>query len=55
MDKKVREENGPEKCVGSWEGHVAVRLRFRLRSGSAGRKVEDVIIVLEREEFDQDI
>ena len=34
--KKVKEENGPEKYVGSWESHVAVRLRFRLRSGSAG-------------------
>ena len=31
-----KEENGPEKYVGSWKGHVAVRLRFRLRSGSAG-------------------
>ena len=34
--KKVKEEYGPEKYVGSWEGHVAVRLKFRLRSGSAG-------------------
>ena len=34
--KKVKEENGPEKYVGSWESHVAVQLRFRLRSGSAG-------------------
>ena len=25
--KKVKEENGPEKYVGSWESHVAVRLR----------------------------
>ena len=34
--KNVKEENGPEKCVGSWESHVAVQLRFRLGSGSAG-------------------
>ena len=35
-NKKVKEENGPKKYVGSWESQVAVRLRFRLRSGSAG-------------------
>ena len=29
--KKVKEENGPEKYVGSWESHVAVQLRFWLR------------------------
>ena len=34
--KKVKEENGPEKYIGSWESHVAVQLRFWLRSGSAG-------------------
>ena len=33
--KKAKEENGPEKYVGSWESHVhvAVQLRFRLMSG----------------------
>ena len=54
--KKVKEENGPEKYVGSWEGHVAVRLRFWLRSSSAGlfedknryRKRTDVCRVMER-------
>ena len=33
--KKVKEKNGPTKYVGSWESHVAVQLRFLLRSGSS--------------------
>ena len=34
--KMVKEEAGTERYVSSWEGHMAVRLRFRLRSGSLG-------------------
>ena len=39
MDRKTsskwyKKENGPVRYIGSWEGQVAVWLRFQLRSGS---------------------
>ena len=32
----VKDVLGVEKYVASWEGHEAIRLRFRQRTGSAG-------------------
>ena len=34
--KAVKDVLGVEKYVASWEGHEAIRLRFRQRTGSAG-------------------
>ena len=34
--KMVKEKSGPERYVSSWEGQMAVRLRFQLWSSSAG-------------------
>ena len=36
--KKVKEENGPVRYIGSWEGQVAVQLRFQLKKGSEDKK-----------------
>ena len=34
--RAVKDVFGMEKYVASWEGHEAIRLRFRLRTGSVG-------------------
>ena len=44
--RAVKDTFGVEKYVASWEGYEVIRLRFRLRTGSAGlledKKVSDV-------------
>ena len=34
--RAVKDVFGVEKYVASWKGHEAIRLRFRLQTGSAG-------------------
>ena len=48
----LRSKNGPERYVSSWEGHMAVRLRFQLQLRSEYKKrcglVQEARCVLSR-------